>query len=297
MRHSAAILEVQVNLQKWARLTTKLVALAAICFMFGGSADATTIIIAFQKDRIILLADSRATELNLSGTTVRDDKCKLAISGKEFAFAETGQEGYTRADPNDPVPDWHGTSEAIKAYNTIQNHDVLTIAQTWAIQVTNYFQLFFLVAPQRVRSLTNQVTLKGILLVGVFVGHDSGGSLKAYIVRIALDDGLLLREPGSRVPIGYSIDKLEPREEPYSTESITQELLDGKTERAKKVTNEWAKESTHLPKAGCEVRRLQFLIRQTGNYDKTVHGPVNALFVSTKTANWIENDTCKGQMK
>jgi hypothetical protein len=275
----------------------KLLALVAVGVFGAGSSDATSIVIAFQKNKIILVADSRASEMNLLGSTVRDDKCKLVILGKRFAFAETGQEGYTKTAVNDPVPDWHGTSEAVKAYNSVVDHDVHEIARTWAIQVSNYFQLFFIAAPQRVRSLTNQEKLNGTLLVGIFVGTDANGFLKAYIARIALDDGLLLREPGAQVPIGYSIDELGPREEPYSTEAVTQELLDGKTERAKKVANDWAKESIHFPKDNRELRHLEFLIEQTGDYDESVHGPINALSVSMSMANWLQNNTCKNRIE
>jgi hypothetical protein len=259
--------------------------------------NATSIIIALENGRIILLADSRASELNPLGRTIRDDKCKIVILGERFAFAETGREGYTRTTPTDSVPGWHGTSEALKAYNNVFDHDLHAVALSWGIQVTNYFQVFFLADPQRVRSLTNQETLNGTLLVGIFAGADRSGLLKVYKVRIALDDSLHLREPAAQTPIGYAIDEIPPRDEPYSTEAVTQELLDGKTQRARDVANAWAKKSRHFPKSDRKLRRLEFLIEQTSNYDEEVHGPANTLQLTRDSATWLQNNTCQGSIE
>lgn len=253
------------------------------------SASATSIIIYFKSDRIILLADSRAVQLNPSGNTVADDYCKIVALGGRFVFAETGREGYKPAGPTDSVPEWHGTSEAVKAYRSVPDHDPYKVALRWAIQVTDDFQLFYLSDPLRVRRLARP----GVpLLLGIFAGKDSEGVLKAYKVTIALDDSLLSRERTS-IPIGYAVDDIPPRDEPYSTNAVTQELLDGNTNRAKEVETLWGVRSHHIPQAERGLRRLEFLIEETGNYDREVHGPVNAIQVTRNSLTWLHNKTCE----
>ena len=68
--------------------------------------DATSIIVAFRPHRIVVFADSRVRTTNSKGDAVHDDMCKIMTLGTEFAFAETGREGYRRDDPLDPVPEW-----------------------------------------------------------------------------------------------------------------------------------------------------------------------------------------------
>jgi hypothetical protein len=212
------------------------------------------------------------------------------ILGEKFAFAETGDEGYTQDDPNDPVPGWNGKSEAVKAYGANVLTDLHDVALRWAIQVTNNFQRFYAANPARVRLLA--ASQRGTLLEGFFVGTDTTHSLRIYMARIALDDTLRIRE-GAPVPIGYSVDSLPPRSQAYSTDTITRELLDGKTERAKGVAKLWERKAHRFPETEQEFRRLEFLVEQTGSYNLAVHKPVNALEVTREKATWIQNETCK----
>lgn len=266
------------------------VAIATI-LLSAPTTSATSIIVAFKSDRIIVLADSRAVLDNQSSNTVRDDMCKIVVLGGKFAFAETGREGYKRgADFLDTAPEWNGRDEALNVYRAAPDADLYQVTLQWAIQITNNFKLFYLANPQRVRGMAVQ---GGTLLDGIFVGEDNTGVLKAYIARIALDDTLRVRE-GAAIPIGYAIDPIPPRVEPYSTEAVTQELLDGKTDRAKETAKLWARKAQRIPKRERELRQLEFMIEQTGNYDKEVHGPINALQVGRKSAVWVQNTTCKG---
>jgi hypothetical protein len=105
------------------RWVGKLIALASTVTILAAACQATSIIIDVEADRIIIVADSRAVEVKSTGSTPRDDKCKIVVLGNRFAFAETGREGYTREKVNDP-PGFHGTTEALRAYSSVPGHDL-----------------------------------------------------------------------------------------------------------------------------------------------------------------------------
>jgi hypothetical protein len=264
-----------------------------LSFIFGlailaAPLDATSIIIDVKTDRILVVADSRAVEQNPSGNQVRDDKCKIIILGKMIAFAETGNEGYTPTGPGDPLREWHGTSEVLKAFDSTPDHDLYKVALAWSIQIANDFQLFYRSNSERVRSLAVQ----GVLLEGIFAGRNSQGSLAFYIANVALDDTLQARE-GAVIPIGYSVAELPLKDEPYSTNAVTRELIDGKTDSAKEVAKLWAKKLRKIPRADRRLRWLEFLVEKTAEFDSQVHGPVNAVEVKPSSVTWLHNETCK----
>ena len=268
----------------------KIISLVAILLVIAAPVDATSIVVDLNANRILVVADSRASEVGLSGSAVHDDKCKIVILGNEIAFAETGREGYTPNGPGDTAPEWHGTTEALTAYNNVADHDLYQVALAWSIQVTDDFQRFYLINPQRVRSLAVQ----GVLLIGLFAGKSSDGKLKVYVGRAALDDTLQTRT-GALIPIGYAVDTIPMREEPISTNTVTQELLDGETNRAKKVANLWAQKSRSIPLVNRRLKWLEYIVERTGDYDPDVHSPVNAVEVRENSVVWLQNNTCQNQ--
>lgn len=270
------------------RMTLSVVAAACLC----SQANATSIIIDVKSNRVLMLVDSRAEQSNPGGNSVRDDKCKIVVLGEQV-FVETGSEGYTPEGPFDSVPEFHGTDEAVKAYSKVDSNDLHAIALAWAIDVSNNFARFYVANPGRVRELASQGKP---LLLGYFAGEDDSGVVKAYEVQIVLDDSLMARE-GASIPIGYAIGDLPPRDEPYSTDPVTREFLDLKTDRATKLAKQWKKRSRHFPMAEREFRHLEFLIERTGNFDITVHGPVNAAEVMGTSSRWIQNKTCQEQSR
>lgn len=280
------------------RWSFKVIALVSSVTMLAAPCQATSIIIDIEADRIIIVADSRAVDVNLTGNTVRDDQCKIVVLGGRFAFAETGREGYTKENATDLVPTFHGTTEAVRAYSSVSNHDLRKVALSWATQLTDDFKAFYVADPQRVRGLANEN--QGFLLFALFAGSDITGALKVYLARIVIDDTLPTRVLAS-LPVGYTVDEFPPKGAPqgpyYSTHAITQELIDGKTDRAKEVARLWTQQSRQIPEADRTVRRLEFLIEQTGNYDNAVHGPTNAVQVTTGSATWLEHTTCPDRSK
>jgi hypothetical protein len=256
-------------------------AVACLCL----PALATSIIIDIKPDKIIMLADSRAEILNPTNNNVRDDKCKIVLLDGAIAFAETGNEGYTPTEPFDSVPEWHGTTEAIKASSGVPDHDMYQVALAWATQVTANFRRFYFVAPQRVRSMAQG----NLLLLGFFAGHDALGNLGVYGVKIELDDTV-------SGPIRSEVGVLQSNGKPIPTHRVTQELLEGETDRAKQANDLWAKKSGQIAETEFEWRRLEFLIEQTGTYSDDVHGPVNAVEINAKSVIWLQSNTCRDQI-
>jgi hypothetical protein len=293
-RLAGCVTEMIASLFNLGGYLARMLILTCVTCIAVSSSGATSIIVDVRTDRIIIIADSRAEESNSNGkATTRDDKCKILILGDKFVFTETGREGYTRETAIDPTPNFHGIDEAARSYNAVPGHDLNGVARNWAIQITNDFQLFYLAAPQRVRQLSSP---GGTLLVGLFAGKDSGNTLRCYIARIVIDDSLSTRE-GVAIPVGYSVDEFPPRTAspgPHSTNGITQELLDGKTDRAKAVSELWKKKSRRIPRAARELRRLEFMIEQTESYDSKVHRPINAVQATLDSVAWVQNCTCQG---
>lgn len=268
----------------------RVVPFIAVFFGLAVPANATSLIIDVETNRVIIIADSRARELNASGNPAHDNQCKIVPLGKTIAFTETGSEGYTPSTSGDDLREWHGTAEALNAYNDVPDHDLYQVALAWSIRVTNNFQLFYLNNPKRVRSLAT----KGVLLLGFFAGTDPDGKLKVYVGRAAIDDTLQSRE-GASVPVGRAVDPFPVRGEPISTNSMTQELLDGKTDRAKKIAKTWAKKSRGIPPGEKQLRRLEYMVERTGDYDPDVHSPINVMAVTPNSTEWIQNVTCRSR--
>lgn len=275
-----------------ARWLAKVFTATSAVIMLPASSLGTSIIIDIGPGRIIIVADSRVVERNSrGGTTGRDNQCKIIVAGNRFAFAETGNEGYTREGSKDFVPEFHGTAEAVRAYTNVPDHDLHSMAETWARQLTNDFQIFYFADSQRLRRLS----IQGIILLGIFAGGSRRGELTAYTAKIEIDDTLQTRE-GASIPVGYVVEEFPPKSSSigqYSTNAVTQELLDGSTVRARKAARLWEEKSRGVRKADLTIRRLEFLIEQSGLYDSEVGGPINAVLVTPDSATWIERTTCK----
>jgi len=264
--------------------------LAIIC---ASSCGATTIVFEVQKDCIILVADSRRLVSSINGLEdVRDDECKLANLGGKFGFAETGREGYDPANLGDSVPEFHGTSEAVRTYKDLPDRDLLRVAERWAVQLRELFGSFYRADSSRLRSLA--IRPQKDLLTGLFAGQDAYGYMKIYMVRLAISDDKAIAL--GQAPISYAIYPFPREQNPitlYSTNPVTNELLEGKTDRAAAVGKLWKPEGRKIKPLNQEVQRLEFFAERTGDYDPEVHSPINALLITRQGIKWIENSTCR----
>jgi hypothetical protein len=271
----------------------KFLALGVWAAVGAASSAGTSIILDVEPNYIIIVADSRQEVVNLKGIAeVRDDKCKIVVLGQQFAFAETGREGYTPDGLRDRVPEFHGTLEAVSAFNAVPNHGLLDVAQQWATQLRELLGRFYSADPSRVQRLG--IGPQNDLLIGIFAGVDRDGALKIYLVRLAIADPNAI-EHGEK-PIAFAIYPFPHSENPvtlYSTNPVTNELLDGKTERGAATSKLWQSKARKIRPHDEEVQRLEFLVDRTADYDPEVHSPINALKVTRQGVTWIDNHTCR----
>jgi len=261
---------------------------AVLLLLVPTTACATTIIIEFEKDALIVAADSCAEDLNLlHGETVRYDQCKLAILGGQFIFASTGHEGYKRSDPKDTVVEWNSKDEAVRAYENSE-HDLVKAADAWGAAVQQDFMALYLANMNRVQSLTLS---DGTLLYGIFVGTNSEGKLSVCVVAVGL------YAPNTLVPITHRFIDVSAQSPLFTTNPITRELADGKTDRAAPFAVAWQKESRGLSEKKKRIRWLEDLVEETSKYDTTVHSPTNIAKLTVQRTVWLSNQTCKQTRK
>ena len=119
----------------------------------------------------------------------------------------------------------------------------------------------------------------------MFVGFQGGKAL-------LLLEFVYLDEHGLQ-PILHKELLLPARKLPYSSNGITQELIDGHSARSKSAEAAWLKKSSSVPLSMRAFRRVEFVIQVTAKYEKTVGTRVNVLEVFPhKDPRWLQNFTC-----
>jgi hypothetical protein len=246
-----------------------------LVFCLPGSLSATTIIFEFHADRILVLADSHSLD---------DHYCKIYDLGGKYLFAATGIVEYKPTFASDTVKQWNGNLEAVEAYrNALDRDDLDAIVKDWAARITVHFVDFYQADPIRVRNLA----VEGSLVRGLFFGPIKG-KLAVRMANIFLSDGYVLLSA-----ITYDVSPYEPREEAYSTHLVTQVLLDGDSDSAKCIAKLWSSQMETVPLRDRALRRFEFMIERTADFDKGVHGPVNAAQVTLDGVTWIQRTTCQ----
>jgi hypothetical protein len=87
---------------------------------------------------------------------------------------------------------------------------------------------------------------------------------------------------------------LDPQAEPYSSNTNTEELIAGKTDRAKAVVADWLPKLNTIKESDRNWRTLEYLIQQTAKFDPGVNGRVNVLEITAnQKPHWLQNLTCK----
>jgi hypothetical protein len=257
---------------------------ASLIGMSSVTSNATSVIVDAKADRIVLVVDSLSSDTNLGGISVKSlQKCKIAVLGGHSAFAGFGHVAYSPTALNDPVPVWDALPEAARAYKNVANGDLRKTADAWGDSARQEFQVFYQANPQRVRQIAYQ---NGVLLIGIFAGSNSNHSLEVYNVVIRLDE----HRGGSSQILSEMIPS--PKS-PYSPNAVTQELLEGQTERARQTRAAWDKRHKGPVQTTVGLRWYEYLIQETGKYDEGVGGPINALEIKPNAKIiWLRNCTC-----
>jgi len=247
--------------------------------LLSKSADATSVVVQLGPNRIVLAADTRGTKLNRGSTSVEDAECKIVPLGNA-AFAVTGNEDYVPNQQNDQIASWNSRSDARMAY-TEQNGNLTATLDDWIARAKQHYSSFYTVDPIRVRQLAGK---DNVLLVGFFLGfQDDKAVLLAGII--------YFDERAESVILDKKV--VVSQQALYSSNATTQELIDGQSERARAANTVWLAKAKSIPISARMLRRVEYLIQFTSNYDPTVGTRVDVLEVfQHKSPRWLQNFTC-----
>ena len=267
----------------WPTVPVRVTGCAVLLLLLNGSVGATSIVAQVDPDRILFAADTHGDKLDPDSKSSNETECKIVPLGNA-AFALTGNMDYVRHQLNDPIASWDSRSDAREAY-TEQSGDLVATANDWATRAKRHYSSFYLANPARVKQLA-KANDQNILLVGMFVGFQGGKALLLF-------EFVYLDEHGLQ-PILRKQLVLPARKLPYSSNGITQDLIDGHSERAKSAEAAWLKKSSSIPFSTRAFRRLEFVIQVTAKYDETVGTRVNVLEIFPHEGpRWLQNFTCQ----
>lgn len=266
----------------WPTMGARVTGCAVLLFLLSGSVGATSIVVQLDPDRILIAADTHGYKLGPDLKSTNETECKI-VPFNNAAFALAGIADYVRDQLNDPVASWNSYSDARESY-TEQSGDLGAAANGWATRAKRHYSSFYLANPARVKQLA-KANDQNVLVVGMFVGFQ-GDKAQLLVESIYLD------ELGIQ-PILHKQLVLPARELPYSSNGITQDLIEGHSARAKSADEVWRNMSRSIPVSMRAFRHVEFVIQATAKYDKTVGTRVNVLEVSPrKNPHWLQNFTC-----
>ena len=94
-------------------------------------------------------------------------------------------------------------------------------------------------------------------------------------------------------PIQKSEQLLPFRELPYTTNLVTQELIEGNSERTREAAAEWQRKAASYPRKERGWRWDEFVIVTTAIYDESVGQAIDVLEIPAGgKARWLQNSTC-----
>src|ERR1017187_9923269 len=251
----------------------------ALCAAILGipCAQATSIVIKLNEQRILIAADTLGID---AAGVVHEDQCKIMSFGKAaFAAASISSFSSTMASG----PNWDAKSEAQSAY-AAHSDDIEAAADDWRSRAERYFRGLVISERVRARSLVHDDP-DHVLVVGAFAGWDSHGAAELIIEAVRFEEPDLAN-------VQHLVQALRPRDLPYTTNIVTQELIEGKSARADAVRAEWHRKSKKLGTADQDLRWMEFLIAKTSEWAK-VGKKVDILEINRDGRSvWLQDVTC-----
>jgi hypothetical protein len=250
--------------------------------------QATTLVVKLESGRILLAADTRQERFSPgTGPLVRsaggDTRCKVLSLGG-IGFAVTGFVEYQGAKSADNLADWSASADALEAFGK-EGNDIRTVAADWGKQAASHFALVYKTNPGWLKQLASANPLN-ILEVAFFTGWDKADPV--FIVEIISYD------PGSATGNRVIEQSRYVGDVAFSTNSVTQELIDGGTDRAERVADEWDTLAENVATKDLAWRHIEFYIKKTAAYDPDVSAVVDVLAIPEgKPAEWIQKGACK----
>lgn len=202
-----------------------------------------------------------------------------------------GSVDYRKNDPADPVPDWSAAADARTSYQVHPN-SIKEMADDWKKRAIQHFTTFYFASAQH-RALVTQLASADVahhlLLIAYFAGWDENGQPTVIAEHIGLS-----QEPfaNSLNPIVCFTGVLGVRDLPYSTNAWTTKLSGDDPEMASAFTKKWSEKSKQFPKSEIDWRQVEFLIKSTNAYDKTVGKDVDVLESRVSRYSWLHRCAC-----
>jgi hypothetical protein len=247
----------------------------------------TTLVVKLENDHIILASDTRQERFNPGSVAMTqspgdDGRCKVRALGA-IGFAVTGFVEYRGENSSQPLPDWNANLDAAEAFGKAGN-DIRAVAADWAQRAVSHFELIYGARPAWLKQLASE-NPNNLLQVAFFAGWDKGSPVLVLEI-VAFDE--------------HATPVIRAREQnraiadaAFSTNAITQELVDGSSERAQKAADEWDSLSEGIGTQDLGWKHVEFLIKKTAIYDPAVSPVVDVLSITDgKPATWIQKGAC-----
>lgn len=257
-------------------------AFAVLLLSVVGS-SATSVVVRAESDQIFIAADTLASR-RFTAASGPYDTCKIVALGNT-AFAVAGNIDYRPTEASDRIPTWDAR---IDARQVLEAHpgDLNAAADEWAYRATAHYAAFYAADAARVRELAH-ANSQHVLVLGTFTGWEGNARPTVIFEWVYLD---------SSKSAGVATRKfvLPSRARPYTTNALTQELIEGGSPRTLKAESDWRLVSEKFPLADRSWRWLEFLIESTAEYDPTVGQHVNILELgSDGTSHWLQDYGCQ----
>jgi hypothetical protein len=266
----------------WLRLSIIALLLANATRVFG-----TTLVVKLENDQILLAADTRQARFNpgpagMLQTPGGDERCKVRALG-QIGFAVTGFMEYQSNNSSDSQQDWSAYTDATEAFGKAGDN-LRSVAAEWGHRAASHFTVLYEANPGRVNLLASG-NPENLLEVAFFAGWDKRSPL-------------LLMELISFDSNTSPVIQVREREQPvqvaaYSSNAITQELIDGQSDRAQSVAGDWDAVAEGIPTNELAWRHVEFYIKKTAALDPGVSSVVDVLSIPAgKPAAWIQKGAC-----
>lgn len=252
-----------------------------LLMVYLSPAHATSIVALIQPNRILLAADSRSMTEDFT-VPKKDDTCKI-VPFANAAFADSGISSTLHKD--DESVAWSASSVAKDVYAEHRDN-ILDASMEWTQRSVSFWTPYF---SHQIKDGEKLLKSNGPdVSTSVFAGFFQGRP-RVIIGRVHVN----LKEGPPRKPDPV-VNILTPQADPLTSNPVTQELVNGKTDRAKAAQAEWDRTAKLIKPADLDFRRLEFLIQKAARYDPHVDRTVNVLEISLdKAPRWLQNLTCK----
>jgi len=248
----------------------------------------TTVIIKFDKDRILIAADTRRILVpNVGKQIMRDDKCKILVLDRTV-MAMSGIPSYHSANLLSRAPGpWDAFSDARKAFGPA-GIGLGDGASHWSYLLAHHFEDLNAYDPEWVSAQAATTSIHA--LAEAFFTRWENGSPALETRGIFLHSFSIMQPP----TIARSKGQPPMKDGNASLNGITQELIDATTDRAKEAARRWLDESKKYPETEKPWRYLEFLIRETSKIDPRVSPQSDIIAIPREgEPYWIKRAACK----